>query len=235
MDIIFMGIQERKEREKEHRKEEILDAARRIFFEKGLAASTMDEIAEAAELSKGTLYLYYGSKEDLYLGVMMRGMQPLYEAAEQIVGSNISLVEKLVRLGDSYVDFFHSNRSTMRIFPFFQNPQLQKQVSEEMRQMCVSKNQQLWEMLIGVLRKGMEEGSMRPDLNPVEVGIIIWTTITAMLIREDNDAEKWKTKHNVDFDHALDVCRTLIVESILTERGRKEFSKVKKEKKHAHE
>ena len=36
--------------------------------------ATMDEIAEAAELSKGTLYLYYSSKEDLYLAVMMRGM-----------------------------------------------------------------------------------------------------------------------------------------------------------------
>lgn len=74
-----MGIHERKEREKEQRKEEILDAAQRIFFEKGLLAATMDEIAEAAELSKGTLYLYYSSKEDIYLAVMMRGMKTLHE------------------------------------------------------------------------------------------------------------------------------------------------------------
>lgn len=67
-----MGIQERKEREKESRKEEIINAAQKIFFEKGLPAATMDEIAEAAELSKGTLYLYYKSKEDLYLAVTMR-------------------------------------------------------------------------------------------------------------------------------------------------------------------
>jgi TetR/AcrR family transcriptional regulator len=54
-----MGIVERKEREKEHRKEEILDAAQKVFFERGLVTATMDEIAETAELSKGTLYLYY--------------------------------------------------------------------------------------------------------------------------------------------------------------------------------
>ncbi|MDL1893205.1 helix-turn-helix transcriptional regulator, partial [Sphingobacteriales bacterium CHB3] len=52
-----MGIIERKEREKEQRREEIVTAAEKIFFEKGLAIATMDEIAEAAELSKGTLYL----------------------------------------------------------------------------------------------------------------------------------------------------------------------------------
>ena len=57
-----MGIHERKEREKEHRRDEILNAAQKVFFEKGLQSATMDEIAEAAELSKGTLYLYYGSK-----------------------------------------------------------------------------------------------------------------------------------------------------------------------------
>ncbi|MEO8168159.1 MAG: helix-turn-helix domain-containing protein, partial [bacterium] len=60
-----MGIIERKEREKEHRREDIIAAAQKIFFEKGLPSATMDEIAEAAELSKGTLYLYYKSKEDL--------------------------------------------------------------------------------------------------------------------------------------------------------------------------
>jgi TetR/AcrR family transcriptional regulator len=70
-----MGITERKEREKEHRKEEIIDAAQKVFFEKGLLLTTMDEIAEIAELSKGTLYLYYKSKENLYLAVMMRGTE----------------------------------------------------------------------------------------------------------------------------------------------------------------
>ena len=39
-----MGTHERKEREKEHRREEILDAAQTVFFEKGLAVATMDEI-----------------------------------------------------------------------------------------------------------------------------------------------------------------------------------------------
>ena len=62
----------------------------------------MDEIAETAELSKGTLYLYYKSKEDMYLGVMMRGMEELHVEFERIGLSNISTVEKMVKLEKAY-------------------------------------------------------------------------------------------------------------------------------------
>ena len=61
-----MGIAERKEREKEQRRKAILDAAEKVFFEKGLKYSTMDDVAEEAELSKGTLYLYFKNKEELF-------------------------------------------------------------------------------------------------------------------------------------------------------------------------
>ena len=60
-----MGIAERKEREKEHRRNTILDAAEEVFFSKGINLATMDEVAERAELSKGTLYLYFKNKEEL--------------------------------------------------------------------------------------------------------------------------------------------------------------------------
>ena len=77
-----MGINERKEREKEHRREEIISSAEKVFFEKGLQTATMDEIAERAELGKSTLYLYYKSKEDLYLAVLLRGTEILLQKFE---------------------------------------------------------------------------------------------------------------------------------------------------------
>jgi AcrR family transcriptional regulator len=51
-----MGIQERKEREKEIRHQQIIVAARRVFSEKGFNKSTMENIAGETELSQGTLY-----------------------------------------------------------------------------------------------------------------------------------------------------------------------------------
>ena len=60
-----MGIQERKEREKERRRQQIMVAAKRVFSEKGFNKATMEDIAHEAELSPGTLYLYFKNKEEL--------------------------------------------------------------------------------------------------------------------------------------------------------------------------
>lgn len=60
----------RRQRQITRRKKEILDAAARIFAEKGYANATTREIAEAADLAEGTLYNYYGSKRDILLSIL---------------------------------------------------------------------------------------------------------------------------------------------------------------------
>ena len=60
-----MSIQERKEREKERRRRQILVAAKKIFSKKGFSRATMEDIAEEAELSPGTLYTYFKNKKVL--------------------------------------------------------------------------------------------------------------------------------------------------------------------------
>ncbi|MCX8062725.1 MAG: TetR/AcrR family transcriptional regulator [Anaerolineales bacterium] len=62
----------RRERRIEARKIQILDAAARVFAEKGFHAATTKEIAEAADVAEGTIYNYFESKEDLLLGIMSR-------------------------------------------------------------------------------------------------------------------------------------------------------------------
>jgi len=79
-----MGIEERKEREKLARREAIRGSAREFFFGKGFSATTMNEIAKKAELSKGALYLYFASKEELYVSVMSEGLSIFFERTEAI-------------------------------------------------------------------------------------------------------------------------------------------------------
>src|SRR5210317_1297580 len=67
-----MGIQERKEREKERRRQQIIVAAKRVFSEKGFNKATMEDIAHEAELSPGTLYLYFKNKDEFYASLSLR-------------------------------------------------------------------------------------------------------------------------------------------------------------------
>ncbi|HVN48197.1 MAG TPA: TetR/AcrR family transcriptional regulator [Bacteroidota bacterium] len=223
-----MGIVERKEREKEHRKEEILDAAQKVFFEKGLAVATMDEIAETAELSKGTLYLYYKSKEDMYLAVMMRGMEELYDEFERISSSELLTVEKIIKLGDAYREYFYKHRKYFRMIHFLQNPQIHKQVSEEMRQHCDREAQKMWNVIQSILKHGIDDGVLRNNFNPIELGVILWSNMTALLFRIDNENMMWKERFNIDLEHTLEISSALLLESILTDHGRADLASLKR-------
>ena len=221
-----MGIQERKEREKEHRREEILDAAQRVFFDKGLPVATMDEIAVTAELSKGTLYLYYKSKEDLYLGVMMRGLQVLLDKFTEIAGNGQSAARMLIGLGDAYVSYFNTHRDYFRMMNFLQTPQFHRQVSDEMKMSCGILNKRMWDLVNGILQRAIDEGTLRKDLNPVEVGIIVWSSATALLLRIDSESPLWKEIFHIDLQHTLKLSNSLFFDAICTDEGRKAIAAI---------
>jgi AcrR family transcriptional regulator len=87
-------------RRKEARPQELLDAALALFVEKGFAATRAEEVAQHAGVSKGTLYLYYPSKEELFKAVVRRSLSSLIaegvEIAEKFEGSSSDLLSQLL-------------------------------------------------------------------------------------------------------------------------------------------
>jgi AcrR family transcriptional regulator len=210
-----MGIPERKEREREHRREEILKAAREVFFEKGLQNSTMDEIAERSELSKGTLYLYYKSKEDLYLAVMVEGMELLTSMFEEAVRQSTSPRDSLDRLGRTYYQFFLEHRNYFRMFHFFQSPQFHKQVSEEMMNACTAQNQKIWSLVTKLIEEGIRSGDFRSDLSPGEMAVILWSASNAILVRMDYEHDRWKEQMNIDLNQVLLKTNSILLNAMM--------------------
>jgi len=87
------------ERRKEARPGEILDAALEIFVEKGFAATRLEDVAQRAGVSKGTVYLYFDSKEELFKAVIRSGIVRAIEEAEgraaAFEGSSADLLREL--------------------------------------------------------------------------------------------------------------------------------------------
>ena len=71
--------QPRWERRKQERPAELLAAALELFTERGYAATRLDDVARRAGVSKGTVYLYYSSKEELFKAVILEGLVPVLE------------------------------------------------------------------------------------------------------------------------------------------------------------
>jgi len=83
MDCPIIKIKGRWERRKEARPQELLAAALDLFVERGYAATRLDDVAAKAGVSKGTLYLYFTNKEDLFKAVIREHLLPLLSEAEQ--------------------------------------------------------------------------------------------------------------------------------------------------------
>ncbi|WP_019141872.1 TetR/AcrR family transcriptional regulator [Noviherbaspirillum massiliense] len=87
-------------RRKEARPQELLAAALDLFVERGYAATRLDDVAARAGVSKGTLYLYFANKEELFKAVVRENVIPVLGEAEQFIGrhegNSVELFRKLV-------------------------------------------------------------------------------------------------------------------------------------------
>lgn len=86
-------------RRKEARPGEIIDAALALFVERGFAATRLDDVAAAAGIGKGTLYLYFDSKEALLAAAVQRDVAPLFEEfARQALDADTPRAELIARV-----------------------------------------------------------------------------------------------------------------------------------------
>jgi len=84
-------------RRKQARPAELMAAALDLFVERGFAATRLDEVAARAGVSKGTLYLYFSSKEELFKAVIRSGIVPLIERGERLLDQHRGPASELLR------------------------------------------------------------------------------------------------------------------------------------------
>lgn len=103
----------RRERERLNRRKEILQAAWRVFSSKDYVSATVDDIAEAAELSKGTIYLYFKNKADLFLSTFEMGVEMAISAITDVISANADpavglreIIKTQLELSEENIDFF---------------------------------------------------------------------------------------------------------------------------------
>jgi len=218
-----MGIRERRVREKEARREEIISAAEKVFFQKGLADATMDEIADVAELSKGTLYLYYKSKEDLYLAVTMRGMDIMFDLFEKAVNAPEPVLKRIASLGEAYYEYFEKHRSYFRMFYFFEHPQFHSQVSPEMFEQCKESDKRIWGLVKDLIQTAIDEGMLHEGLDPMEVGVMLWSNSNGLMRLIDRQDHYTNESLGVDLQALLRKSNTFLVEAMMTEKAKQLF------------
>jgi len=108
----------RKEREKQFRKQEIINAALEIFSKKGYKATTLDEIAEKSEFGKGTIYNYFSSKEEIYTEIIISTINQHQLMISEIDNNTETLKEFIEELLASLIRFSYNNKESFLLLLF---------------------------------------------------------------------------------------------------------------------
>ncbi|TYP93404.1 transcriptional regulator, TetR family [Fodinibius salinus] len=181
-----MGKEERKKREKKRRCNQIIDAAEQVIFSKGLEKATMDEIAEEAELSKGTLYLYFENKTELYIAITQRGSDMLNSRFTKIFSEahDQKGLELIREMGETYLDFVREYPNYFTAFMYYESlSDLDALEDSTYAKQCNQNKREDLNFMVRALQIGMQDGSVDDSYEPKELATIIFAStrgLTAM-------------------------------------------------------
>ena len=206
-----MGIVERREREKEQRRNDIIDAAERVFFSKGRATATMDDVAEEAELSKGTLYLYFKSKEELYLAIHLRGLGILKKMFAEAVAKKQTGIGKTRAVGEAYYQFYLDQPDYFNALIYFESLEQAMQEENPVANECIMEGINTLNILVEAINIGIKDGTIRPDVDPVKMAHILWGYTSGLIqllhLKGNFLREKYHVKNDEMIQYAYDFIR----------------------------
>jgi len=193
-----VSIAERKEREKEQRRNDIINAAEKQFFSRGYDNVSMDDIAKEVELNKATLYLYFKNKEALFFAIVLRGVRILNSMVKENAAKAGTGSEKLWEIGHAYFSFVKRYPDYNRIYNYFYSGRFDltslinlgdisnypmdmikfswipwaNTVNREVVQEIIGLNQEIFSITSDAIKSGIDEGMFRADLDPAEAAAV---------------------------------------------------------------
>jgi AcrR family transcriptional regulator len=209
-EVHKVGIRERKEREKDFRRRQIQDSAKKMFLLNGFRSTTMEEIANEAELSVGAIYQYFKSKDELYASMNLESLRHMTIQVESIYkDQRLTPKEKILKIKDVMFNHFLSDPPLVRVIFHVQledtlstlNGELLKQLNETGREMM--------RLITAILEEGTSAGKFINGKGIVHADII-WGIFAGLTIWE---GAKKKVNPEKDFfkstlDRAFEIfCR----------------------------
>lgn len=175
-----MAISDRRKREREQRRNEIIDAAEKLFFEKGYDNVTMDEIANEAEVNKALLYYYFKNKDALFFAVDLRGIRLLNKMNLEISKLDTDALDKLRMMNGGFFDFTKKYPGYTRMFHYAGSNRFEMTDNAEAKEV-LDLSVEMFRRLVEIILQGMDEGIIRNDIDPVEMATYLDATSWGVL------------------------------------------------------
>jgi TetR/AcrR family transcriptional regulator len=172
----------RRKREKEERRQSILRAAREVFFDEGFHQATVEAVAALAEVGKGTVYLYFESKETILAHLLLGGLRELVDQLEEAyaVEESLSADERLRRLGWAYFRFFQAEPHYFHFLMAMDRGRFREVVAPVVYQKVFECSVEGLDWVVRTVDQGIAEGTF-VSCDARQAAATLWATLNGVL------------------------------------------------------
>jgi len=171
----------RREKEAEARRTAIIEAAWVSFLSKGIAGTTMNDIARRCNLAKGTLYLYFTSKEEIAFTLLVRATEDLLAALRDALEPRMRASDQVRKLGMAYYRFFETQPESFRFMFVIPHESYSGKISQDLIDRWGNTGREALGIVDGLLRQATLEGDIEVD-NTWSAAIALWASITGVIV-----------------------------------------------------
>ena len=171
----------KKEKGKESRRNTILKAARRLFLDRGFKAVTVDSIAAKSEVSKGSIYLCFDSKEEIYTQILIADNIALNERIKNFSSIEASASQLLQEFSRIYVDYFLNDKELFRILMTFMMQTGQMHLTDKQSNELIRSTNENIKPISEIIQKGIDSGEFFPIKNIRQIQNAIWGMLNGVI------------------------------------------------------
>jgi AcrR family transcriptional regulator len=221
MENNMSGKEQEKKLIEEHRRKTILEAAERLFLTKGYDSTTMQDVAEEAGYSKGTLYNSFETnelKDALYLAIATKAYELFLNILKKRLEKLEPGIQQIKEVGFSYYDFIRKYPAYANIFHDVAQkvPDLDSKNKEDLNVIetaYLQKSEEFGEYFVMVLGKAIQSKQIRSDKPPLLIGFMLSNLTNGMmkeLMQHKNDLERY----GIDPDELVEFTFDIIAEGL---------------------
>jgi len=207
-----MGVTERRQREREVRRELVIDAAMAIYADEGYHAITMEKIAERSEVSRAALYLYFKNKEEIVLSAIVSHADYFAALLQEVYEKRESIKENLFEeLWKCYSAFYEKDPVTFSAWQYLHQREMVTNLSQEFRDILY----QVGSKVVGIQHKIVGYGvteQIFTQCDPRTLAEVIWSMFLGIVYTERS---KHRLSHKNHMTVTMDTARQILSQGIL--------------------
>ena len=193
-----MTARSKEEVVQEFRVHSIQDAAMRVIARKGMAAATMQEIAEEAGVAKGTIYLYFRDRDELVEKTFETAITQLVERVEKAMAAESAIEEKIRGAMSAKFAFFRENREFFRLYMSLRMPEGDAQQQRRQKRTCEPQYRASVARLSDQLAQAMDRGEIRRT-DPARLALFIVEGSNAIVVERVKEETPPPEEDDVEF------------------------------------